>query len=82
MTEEEIKLFAGRPGNRSLEEAEQDMVSGVFRWANAGWIHDDPRTEMVWIDLDDERETIIREVIEIALRIPVARELDEVVGAQ
>lgn len=84
VTEEEIKLLLQEGRETGVfEEAEQDMVSGVFR---LGERRVDammtPRTEMVWIDLDDERETIIREVIESSFsRIPVARgSLDEVVG--
>jgi putative hemolysin len=84
VTEEEIKLLL-QEGKESgvIDEAEQDMVSGVFR---LGERRVDammtPRTEMVWLDLEDDRETIIREMIESNFsRLPVAKgELDEVIG--
>jgi putative hemolysin len=84
ITEEEIKLLIeeGRAGG-VFEAAEQDMVSGVFR---LGERRVDammtPRTDVLWIDLDDDRETILREMIASDYsRIPVARgDLDTVEG--
>ncbi|MGB4595742.1 MAG: hemolysin family protein [Anaerolineaceae bacterium] len=84
ITEEEIKLLIeeGRAGG-VFEEAEQDMVSGVFR---LGERRVDammtPRTDVLWIDLEDDKDTILREMIASNYsRIPVARgDLDNVEG--
>lgn len=84
VSEEEIKLLidAGRETG-VFDEAEQDMVSGVFRLgerrADALMT---PRTDLIWIDLDDDRETMLREMVASDYsRIPVARgDLDKVEG--
>ena len=84
VTEEEIKLLIeeGREGG-VFEAVEQDMVSGVFR---LGERRVDalmtPRTDVLWIDLEDDKDTILREMMASDYsRIPVARgDLDTVEG--
>ncbi len=84
VTEEEIKLLIeeGREGG-VFEAVEQDMVSGVFR---LGERRVDalmtPRTDILWIDLDDDKETILQQLVASDYsRIPVAKgDLDQVEG--
>ncbi|MEA4813262.1 MAG: hemolysin family protein [Anaerolineaceae bacterium] len=84
VTEEEIKLIIQDAAEQGIFEAEeQDMVSAIFR---LGERRVDaimtPRTEMVWIDLQDSREEIIKALESSPFsRIPLARgSLDEVEG--
>ena len=84
VTEEEIKVLMEQ-GTQSgiFEEAEQDMVEGIFR-LNDRFIDSimTPRTEILWIDLDESRE----EIVEVMLRsrhsrFPAAHDsLDNVQG--
>jgi len=84
VTEEEIKLLIeeGREGG-VFEAVEQDMVSGVFR---LGERRVDalmtPRTDILWIDLDDDKEAILQQLVASDYsRIPVAKgDLDQVEG--
>lgn len=84
ISEEEVKLLI-EEGRESgvFEEAEQEMVTGVFRLSERRIdALMTPHTELVWIDLENDHETIIRELKESEYsRIPVARGgLDQVVG--
>lgn len=84
VTEEEIKVLLEQ-GTQSgiFEEAEQDMVEGIFR-LNDRFIDSimTPRTEILWIDMDEARE----EIVEVMLRsrhsrFPAAHDsLDNVQG--
>jgi putative hemolysin len=84
ITEEEIKLLIQEGAQLGIFEAkEQDMVSAVFRF---GERRVDaimtPRTDIVWIDLDDPKHEIIDSLKSSAVsRVPVAQgSLDQVVG--
>lgn len=83
-TEEEIKILIEEGAEHGIfQEAEQDMVTGVFRLGarrvDALMI---PRTEMVWLDIEDDRAQLIKEIIESEFsRLPVAEgDLDHVIG--
>ena len=84
ITEEEIKVLM-KQGTQSgiFEEAEEDMVSGIFRLGDR---YTDsimtPRTEIEWIDLDEPFDVILEQVIQSKhTRFPVATgELDNVHG--
>jgi putative hemolysin len=84
VTEEEVKTLIEQGTQVGIfAEAEQDMVAGVFR---LGERRVDalmkPRTEMVWLDLEDPLEQLVQKVIESHYsRFPVAEDnLDNVVG--
>jgi putative hemolysin len=84
VTEGEIRVLIDQGTRAGLfEEAEQDMVERVFRLGdrrvNALMT---PRTEITWLDLDDEPAEILRQLAEAPYsRYPVGHEsLDEVVG--
>jgi len=84
VTEEEIHVLLDQ-GRRAgvFEEAEQDMVEGVFSLSdqrvNALMT---PRNEIVWLDINDSAEEIRRKVSESPYsRFPVCEDsLDQVVG--
>jgi len=84
ITEEEIKILMKQGAQSGIfAEAEEDMVTGIFRLG--GRYIDSimtPRTEIEWIDLDESFESIREQVIHSHHnRFPVARgELDYVVG--
>lgn len=84
ITEEEIKVLM-RQGAQSgiFEEAEEDMVSGIFRLGDR-YIDSimTPRTEIEWIDLDEPFNINLEQVINSHHnRFPVATgELDNVLG--
>ena len=84
ITEEEIKVLM-RQGAQSgiFEEAEEDMVSGIFKLGDR-YIDSimTPRTEIEWIDLDEPFNIILDQVINSKHnRFPVATgELDNVLG--
>jgi putative hemolysin len=84
VTEEEIKILIEQ-GTRSglIALDEKDMLYGVFRLADrrVGSLLT-PRTEIVWLDLEDEPELNWQKVIESEHNYyPVARSsLDEVAG--
>lgn len=84
VTEEEIKLLIEQGAQQGIFEAkEQDMVSAVFRFTERRVdALMTPRTDMVWIDLDDPRGVIIDDLKASAFsRVPVAHgSLDQVVG--
>ena len=84
ITEEEIRVLIDQGTEVGVfGEAEQDMVEGVFRLyersINAIMT---PRTEIVWLDVDDKIDEIIKEILESPYsRFPVSRgSLDNVLG--
>ena len=84
VTEEDIKVLLEQGTQAGVfQEAEQHMVAGVFRladWDVGNLIT--PRTEVVWLDLDDPLEDNCRKIVEsVHARFPVARSsLDNVMG--
>jgi len=84
VTEEEIKVLIDQ-GRRAgiFAEAEQDMVEAVFRLGDrtVGTLMT-PRTEIVWLDLEDSPDETRRKIIDSDHgRYPVARgSLDNLVG--
>jgi putative hemolysin len=84
VTEDEIRILieAGTEAG-VFEEAEQDMVAGVFR---LGERRIDavmtPRTEIEWLDTEDTQEEITHKIVDSThSRFPVAHSnLDEVLG--
>jgi putative hemolysin len=84
ITQEEIKVLMEQGTEVGVfNEAEQDMVEGVFR-LNDRTIDAlmTPRTSIEWLDLQDDPETIYGQVLaSIHSRFPVADEtLDNVIG--
>jgi putative hemolysin len=84
ITEEELKGYI-QEGRQTgvFDEAEQTMVSGVFRFTDRRVdAIMTPHTELDWIDLDDDNETIIKELMESSYsRLPVAHnDLDRSMG--
>jgi putative hemolysin len=84
ITEEEIKVLIEQGTQAGVfAEAEQDMVQGVFRLGDRR-VNSlmTPRTEIVWLDLDDSLEKNRGKIIESAhARFPVAKgNLDRVIG--
>ncbi len=84
VTEEEIKVMIEQGTQAGVfAEAEQDMVQAVFRLADrrVGTLMT-PRTDVVWLDLDDTLEENQRKLFGSAhSRFPVAEgSLDHVVG--
>jgi putative hemolysin len=84
VTEEEIKVMIEQGTQAGVfAEAEQDMVQAVFRLADrrVGTLMT-PRTDVVWLDLDDTLEENQRKIFGSAhSRFPVAEgSLDHVVG--
>ncbi|HSN93659.1 MAG TPA: hemolysin family protein [Anaerolineaceae bacterium] len=84
VTAEEIKLLIEAGAEQGIFEAkEQDMVSAVFRFGDRRVdAIMTPRTDVVWIDLDDTKPEIINGLKSSAFsRVPVAHgSLDQVVG--
>ncbi|MFN3742010.1 MAG: hemolysin family protein [Anaerolineales bacterium] len=84
VTEEEIRVLLDQGTQAGVfEESEQEMVSGVFQ------LHDQrvyslmtPRSEIVWLDVQDSIEEIKRKILESPFsRFPVCRDdLDNVLG--
>ena len=84
ITEEELKGYI-QEGRQTgvFDEAEQTMVSGVFRFTDRRVdAIMTPHTELDWIDLNDDNETIIKELMESSYsRLPVAHgDLDRSMG--
>ncbi len=75
ITEEELKGYI-QEGRQTgvFDEAEQTMVDGVFRFTDRRVdAIMTPHTELDWINLDDDQETIIKEMVESSFsRLPVA----------
>lgn len=84
VTEEEVKIMIEQGARTGVfEPIEEEMVEHVFRLGDrkvSALLT--PRTEIVWIDVDDELDEIQRKVITSGhSRFPVARgSLDEVQG--
>jgi putative hemolysin len=84
VTEEDVRgMLAQGAETGVFEEAEEDLVAGVFRLADlrAGAVIT-PRTEIEWLDLDDTLEETRRKIADSTYsQFPVARaSLDNVVG--
>lgn len=84
ITEEEIKGLVEEGTQVGVfEEAEQDMIEGVFR-LNDRLINAimTPRTEIEWIDLEDPAQLILDQIVHSShSRFPVADgSLDNVIG--
>lgn len=84
VTEEEIRIMMKQGAASGIfEEAEEDMVSGIFKLGDR-YIDSimTPRTELEWIDLDETYEEILSKVHDSKhTRFPVAtNELDQVHG--
>ncbi|WP_409200477.1 hemolysin family protein [Methanobrevibacter sp. DSM 116169] len=84
VTEEEIEMMIeeGRAGG-TIEKEEEDIIKRVFRLdAQKVDMIMTPRSEIVWIDLDDEKEEMYEKIIESKRSIfPVAKdELDDFIG--
>jgi putative hemolysin len=84
ITEEELQVLLDQ-GTRAgvFEEAEQDMVEGVFSLSDSRvYSLMTPRTEIVWLDINDSVETIRAKVAEHGFsRYPVCEGgLDRILG--
>jgi putative hemolysin len=84
VTEDEIKVMIEQGTQAGVfAEAEQDMVEAIFRFGDrrVGTLMT-PRTEVIWLDLDDSLEENQRKILGSAhSRFPVAQgSLDHVVG--
>lgn len=84
VSEKEIKLLIEEGREEGVfGEAEQDMVSGVFRLGDRRIdALMTPRTDILWVDLNDDKEIVIQKVLASSYsRIPVVRgDLDDVEG--
>ncbi len=84
VTEEEIQLLIDQGTAAGvIEEAEQDMVEGVFSLSDSRvYSLMTPRTEIVWLDIKDTAEDIRRKIIESPFsRFPVCQNsLDTILG--
>ena len=84
ITEDEIKVFIEQGRDIGLiEQTESDMFSGIFRLGDRRVdVLMTPRTDLEWIDIEDDQHTIISELMHSEYsRIPVGRgSLDEVLG--
>ena len=84
ITEEELKGYI-QEGRQTgvFDEAEQIMVDGVFRFSDRRVdAIMTPHTEVDWIDLDDDREVIVKQLMESNYsRLPIAHgDLDRSIG--
>ncbi len=84
ITEEELKGFI-QEGRQTgvFDEAEEVLVDGVFRFSERRVdAIMTPHTELDWLDLNDGREVMVRELLESPYsRLPVANgDLDRIVG--
>jgi putative hemolysin len=84
VTPEELKVLIKQGADAGvIERTEQSIVSNVFRMADrrASAIMT-PRTEIVWIDVEDEQDTIRKKIIDSPhSQFPVAQDsLDNAVG--
>lgn len=84
VTEEEIQLMIDQGTEAGvIEEAEQDMVEGVFSLGDSRvYSIMTPRTEITWLDIDDSPDEIRRKIGETPYsRFPVCQgSLDTVLG--
>jgi len=84
VSEEEIKVMIDQGIEHGMfEEAERDMITGVFELGDAR-INElmTPRTDIVWLDIEDAREDTNKKIRESGFsRFPVCRGgLDTVLG--
>ncbi len=83
ITEEEVKIMIEQ-GTRAgvFEQAERDIVERVFRLGDqriSALLT--PRTDVVWLDLNDPSQEIIRKITSGFSRFPVGQDsLDKVLG--
>jgi putative hemolysin len=84
VTEEEIQLLIDQGTEAGvIEESEQDMVEGVFSLSDSRvYSLMTPRTEIVWLDINDSPDEIRRKITESPYsRFPVCQDsLDMVLG--
>lgn len=84
ITEDEIRVYIEQGRDIGLiEEAEKDMVSGVFRLGDRRVdALMTPRTEVEWLDVEDTAEEILEKLMDSPYsRIPIARgDLDQAIG--
>jgi putative hemolysin len=84
VTEEEIQLLIDQGTEAGvIEEAEQDMVEGVFSLSDSRvYSIMTPRTEITWIDIQDSPDVIRKKITESPYsRFPVCQDsLDAVLG--
>ncbi|HEX2217001.1 MAG TPA: hemolysin family protein, partial [Xanthobacteraceae bacterium] len=79
MTEEEIKIAISEGTSTGvIDEVEEEMIHGVLELADRSVASImTPRPDVYWVDLDDDDETIARDVAECPYsRIVVARDGD------
>ncbi len=84
VTEEEIQLLIDQGTQAGIfQEAEQDMVEGVFSLSDQRvYSLMTPRTEVVWLDVNDNIEEIRQKIVESEYsRFPVRQDsLETIVG--
>jgi len=84
VTEEEIQLLIDQGTQAGIfEESEQDMVEGVFSLGDQRvYSLMTPRTDIVWLDIDDTMEEVRTKIVENDLsRFPVRQgTLDVILG--
>ncbi len=84
VTEEEIQLLIDQGTEAGvIEEAEQDMVEGIFSLGDSRvYSLMTPRTEIVWLDIKDSPDEIRNKIIESPYsRFPVCQDsLDTILG--
>lgn len=84
VTDDDVKALLQQGAEAGIfEEAEEDMVSGIFRLSDlrAGALMT-PRSQIVWLDLEDSLEVNQNKIVEsVYSRFPVARGgLDDWIG--
>lgn len=84
ITEEELQMLISQ-GTRAgvFEEAEQDMVEGIFSLGDQRvYSLMTPRTEIVWLDVNDTNEEILEKIANSAYsRFPVREDsLEKILG--
>jgi putative hemolysin len=84
VTEEEIQLLIDQGTEAGvIEEAEQDMVEGIFSLSDSRvYSLMTPRTEITWLDVKDTPDTIRKKITESPYsRFPVCQDsLDAILG--
>lgn len=84
VTEEEVRtLIAEGTESGVFHPAEREMIEGVIRMADRSVRSIIvPRTDVVWIDVEDDPDAVLKEILESGhSRFPASRgEVDEVVG--
>jgi putative hemolysin len=84
ITEEELQMLIDQGTQAGVfEESEQDMVEGVFSLADQRvYSLMTPRTEIVWLDIDDTNEEILEKIANCPYsRFPVRQDsLESIIG--